>query len=160
MSFKVNGANECSADKERLKRVAERHGWSVRENATIRNHDIVARGTTFDIVLVNPSVHGKCYDIGVNLVERDVALEGQPGKTKKVMLSDFVYDQWDTSIENEFGKGLYKLSVECGVDAIQSSESDSFLRDMEFSEYWDEFVREGEDGSLMYVGAPDLMASV
>jgi hypothetical protein len=156
MSFKVKGANECSADKTRLREAAERHGWTYLENTTIRNHDVVPHGTKFDVVLKNPNLHGKKYDIGINLTTKEVQLEGKTG-TKTVALSDFVYDKWDHSIEAEFGDGLYKLAVECGVSAIQSSESDSFLRDMDFGEYWEEFVQEASDGSFTYVGAPDLM---
>lgn len=138
MSFAVKGATTLVVSKEAIEIAAEKYGWNVEHNTTIRNHDIVPNGTKFDIVLKNPKTEGRIYDVGINYSE--------DGKT-----AQFTYDKWDTSIEEILGKNCSKFKNVAGVADIYGNDPDSSHFDT-FDSYFEEFCDWDEDGALIYNG--------
>tara|TARA_B100002019_G_C21263087_1_gene597829 strand:+ start:2035 stop:2484 length:450 start_codon:yes stop_codon:yes gene_type:complete len=138
MSFAVKGKTSLVVEKEAIELTAKKYGWEVQYDTTIRNHDIVANGTKFDIVLKNPATSGRVYDVGINYSE--------DGKT-----AEFIYDKWDNSIEEVFGTNCGKFKNVAGVAEIFGNDPDAGQYD-DFEAYFDDFCNWEEDGSLVYNG--------
>ena len=136
MSFKVAGQTTLVCDPDIIKKVADKYGWKVEEKATIRSHDVEAN-RVFDIVLRNPSTTGRCYDVGIDYAK--------DGKT-----AEFIYDRWDTTIEEKLGENCGRFKNECAVATMH--ENDPGYDHMSYEEYFEEFCNYEEDGSLVYNG--------
>ena len=148
MSFKVEGHTTLVCDPQIIKKVAEEatqkdgsklFGWTVEEKAKIRSHDVEA-DRVFDLVLRNPSKQGRCYDVGISY--------GEDGKT-----AEFIYDRWDTTIEEQLGDKCGKFKNHCAVATMH--ENDAEFDHMSYEEYYSEFCSEEEDGSIVYNGYDD-----
>jgi len=138
MSFAVKGKTTLVAEKAAIELAAKREGWTVEYNTTIRNHDIVPNGTKFDVVLKNPSTTGRVYDVGINY--------SKDGKS-----AEFIYDRWDNTIENLFGKNCGKFKNVSAVAEIYNNDPDSTQYD-DFETYFEDHCTWEDDGSLVYNG--------
>ena len=136
MSFKVAGKTSLVCEPEIIKKVAEKFGFEVQEKTKIRSHDVEAN-RVFDLVLKNPSERGRCYDVGISYAK--------DGKT-----AEFIYDQWDNTIEDQLGKNCGKFKNECAVATIHAN--DTAFHHMSYDQYFEEFCAYEDDGSLIYNG--------
>ena len=139
MSFAVKGKTTLVVDQAAIELAAKQMGWTVEYDTTIRNHDIVAKGTKFDVVLKNPNTEGsRIYDVGINYSE--------DGKS-----AEFTYDKWDNTIEDIFGKNCGKFKNVAAVAEIFNNDPDAIQYD-DFESYFEDMCSWEEDGSLIYNG--------
>jgi len=140
-----------------LQNVLNRHGWEMVNNEERAKNGldpvmVRAHGnentTVYPMVLVNPSTEHNAYDIGV-----EVTNEGQN--------AELVYDSYQGSVENEFGKGAVALKKEVIIESVRTAHN-SIIQGYGFDEFMRKYVTD-TDGNPMTVedlkGQSDLLLS-